>query len=266
MIMLVPSMYLAILKEEYLREIDFSFLKYCISLGEPCHPSLATNIHVSMHGKVVSAYGLSECIPGIAYSREDLEANHIKPGSTGKHLFGDIKLVNELGEEDPAVGELVVRNATVHDCYLDEQLNRKKIVDGWFHTGDVFHRDEDGFFFSQARKDNMFMHNGKNIYPVEVEKMLLAHPSIHAACMVPVKDREEKTYPAVLIQTKADLTAKQVIAYALKHCATHTVPKVVAFTDALPAMGLGKVDRRQVTKMLQGEFDREAQCLQPGAF
>ncbi len=254
--MLVPSMYRALLKEQCLRELDFSALRFCMTLGEPCPDELAAQIEASFGATTVSAYGLTECLTGIGHARENLWRGGVKRGSCGTVIFGLVKLLDEHGNDHAELGELWVKNPTVRSCYLDPRLNADRLMDGWFRTGDVFYRDPDGHFFHRGRSDDMFVCNGKNIYPVELERVLMSHPAVELACAAPVQSRRHGTVPGVLIIAKRPVSEVEILDVSARLGPTHAVPKIIEFVDRCPEVGPGKIDRSAARRLLQTAYDR----------
>ena len=249
--MLVPSLYRTLLEEPYLRQMDKSALEFCITGGEPCPDSLAARIESAFGVPLVTAYSMTECLSGIGHRRQDLFGRNIKRGSCGKQLFGEISLRDPHGREQSGSGELWVRNATVHRCYLDEDLNAQRFSGGWFRTGDLFFRDADGDFFHRGRVDDMFICNGKNIYPLEIELLLMQHPAVEAACAAPVTHDVNGTVPAVMIVAREPVSATAIQDFAMKNGASHAVPQLVVLAERLPILGPGKLDRMRVQQLLQ---------------
>jgi acyl-coenzyme A synthetase/AMP-(fatty) acid ligase len=112
-------------------------------------------------------------------------------------------------------------------------------------TGDVFHRDDQGFYTFVGRADDMFVSGGENIYPGEVERMLETHPDIAQACVVPVNDDIKGTKPVAFVVRRAGvaLTEEDVKRYALAHAPAYQHPRRVWFIDALPLASTNKIDR-----------------------
>lgn len=251
-ILLVPSLYRSVLKEQRKRSVPLPSLRFCIIGGEPCPAELLSEITSTFSVPTVTAYGLTECLAGIAHLRRDLfSRNSVKAGSCGKQLFGEVSLRDEDGNRQDRYGELWVRNATVRDCYMDPALNEQKIVDGWLKTGDLFLRDEDGDYFHRGRVDDMFISNGKNVYPTEVEQLLCGHPAVEAACAAPVSLSNGTIVPAALVVLSTQVLESDLQQYCMKYGASHVVPQILVFSEQIPTLGPGKVDRRTVKEILQ---------------
>jgi acyl-CoA synthetase (AMP-forming)/AMP-acid ligase II len=250
-ILLVPSLYRALLKEPFLQEMDRSALRFCIAGGEPCPEELAEAVEKTFGVPLLTTYSMTECLSGIGHLRHDLYNRRVKRGSCGRQLFGELSLRDELGREQPDEGELWVRNATVHRCYLDDALNEERMTAGWFRTGDLFHRNADGDFYHRGRVDDMFIYNGKNIYPIEMELLLMKHPAVEAVCAAPVNLPDKGPIPAALIVLRDTVTKAEIQAFSMKNGPSHAVPQIVLFTDHIPLVGPGKIDRRWVMHALQ---------------
>ena len=249
-ILLVPSLYRSLLKEPYLRKMDKSALRFCIIGGEPSPDDLLAEIEQAFGVPVLTVYSMTECLSGIAHMRRDLFA-HVTRGSCGKQFFGELSLRDADGNEQLQSGELWVRNATVHRCYLDPDLNEERLHGGWFRTGDVFFRDADGNYFHRGRVDDMFICNGKNIYPVEIERLLLAHPAVEMVCATAVTLPGKGPVPGVMIVAKSQVSETELQELCLRDGPSHAVPQVIQFGDSLPLLGPGKIDRREVQRRLQ---------------
>ncbi len=254
-IMLVPSLYRSLLNEPYLERMDKSALRFCITGGEACPEGLIRSIEAAFGAPLVSVYSMTECLSGIAHYRHDLFSRRVKPGSCGKAFFGETSLRDAHGREHPSEGELWVRNATVHECYLDPQMNADRMTDGWFKTGDLFYKDVDGEFFHRGRADDMFVCNGKNIYPLEMELMLMRHPAVELVCAAPVNSALKGTVPAVLMTMRHPVSAEEIQDFSMRNGPSHTIPQLVIFTSTIPLVGPGKLDRPRVRSLLQQACD-----------
>jgi acyl-CoA synthetase (AMP-forming)/AMP-acid ligase II len=254
---LVPSMYRSLLKNW--RGQKMPALRFCISIGEPAPAELAEQVERTFGVTFASAYGLTECLSGVGHSRKDLFGARVKRGSCGTLRFGETKLVDPRGCESDSLGELWIRNPTVHRCYLDEAMNDRRLRDGWFRTGDLFFRDAEGHFFHRGRCDDMFICNGKNVLPGEIEAVLMTMPGVELACAAPVQRRDGGTAVGVLIRAnekmREEMTASAVCEFAAHRGPTYAIPQVVRFIDEFPQTGPGKVDRLTVARLLQEHYD-----------
>jgi acyl-coenzyme A synthetase/AMP-(fatty) acid ligase len=119
-------------------------------------------------------------------------------------------------------------------------------ADGYYITGDVFHRNADGFYYFVGRADDMFVSGGENVYPGEVEKMLERHPDIHQAAVVPIDDELKFKKPVAFVvpRPEARLSEDEVRRFALANAAPYLHPRRVWFVEEMPLAGTNKIDRR----------------------
>jgi fatty-acyl-CoA synthase len=259
-ILLVPSLYRTLLRESYLQGMDRSALRFCITGGEPCAPELASRIEAAFGVPLVTAYSMTECLSGLGHSRADLFARRTKSGSCGRQLFGESRLFDNEGREQAAFGELWVRNATVNKCYLDSALNAKHLRGRWFRTGDLFAKDEDGDYFHSGRVDDMFICNGKNIYPVEIELLLMQHPAVEAACGVSVATSEQGVVVGALIVARHPVSRAEIQEFMIRRGPSHVVPQIIGFAKSLPQIGPGKLDRHRAAQQLREQVELVVGC------
>ena len=134
----------------------------------------------------------------------------------------------------------------------------ERLQDGWYNTGDIMRRDQDGFFYFVDRADDMFNCGGENIHPGTVEAMLLRHPDIAEAIVVPVPDRIKGQLPAAFVVPRpgARIEADTVKKHALANGPAYQHPRFVRFVNALPLSGTNKVDRRALMEEA-GAFSRD---------
>ncbi|WP_251881201.1 class I adenylate-forming enzyme family protein [Achromobacter sp. Marseille-Q4954] len=154
---------------------------------------------------------------------------------------------------DAAAGVLQVRSAALMLGYhaLPQQTAAAMTEDGFYITGDVMRRDENGFHYFVGRADDMFVCGGENIYPGEVEKMLERHPAIFQACVVPLPDALKGMKPVALVVLRPDafLSEREVKDHALAHGPAYQHPRAVRFVDEMPVSSTGKVNRKAAAQL-----------------
>ncbi|MBT6085706.1 MAG: acyl--CoA ligase [Rhodospirillaceae bacterium] len=197
-----------------------------------------------LDANIVIGYGTTESGP-VAYGPRLGEAP--PPLSVGWKIEGaDTKLIDAEGLEADE-GELWHRCPANMPGYLNLPQKTAEVLteDGWYKTGDVFRCDEGGAYYFVGRVDDMFNCGGENIYPGEVEKVLLAHPDIEDACVVPIADEIKGFKPVAFVVPRAGTTieADAVKQHALDNAPAFQHPRQVEVMDALPLAGPGKVDR-----------------------
>jgi len=200
--------------------------------------------------KVTQGYGLTETSPLIALL--PLEYAETKLGSIGLPVPDiEIKIMGEDGKEVPKgeVGEIVVKGPMVMKGYHNNpKATRERIREGWLYTGDLGRIDQEGLVYHLGRKDDMIIIGGSNVFPAEVENVLMIHPDIleAGAVGVPDEDRGQIIKAVVVLKPEKFLDKKDIIAFCREHLAGFKVPKLVEFRDFLPKTSTGKVSRREL--------------------
>ncbi|HTQ98444.1 MAG TPA: class I adenylate-forming enzyme family protein [Candidatus Acidoferrum sp.] len=249
LILLIPALLQALLDCDVSTQLPA--LRHVLAMGEAVSVAQLRRLSAHLRLRVHNAYGMSECLTGI-YNRADDDKAPL--GSCGRLRFGEVKLVAEDGNEDPWQGELWVRNSTTTPCYTDAALTQRKYHDGWYRTGDRLCRDRNGYYFFIGRADLMIVINGRNIYPQEVEQVLVAHPAVTACVAQALTLAEGKQRLVVLVETGAGLsvTAAELIDFYLQRGALYAAPACVHFVERLPRLGTGKPDRQACAALLAG--------------
>ncbi|MEO7403510.1 MAG: class I adenylate-forming enzyme family protein [Burkholderiales bacterium] len=249
----VPAIFSIILQhEDLIRSLDFSALELFVIGSAVVPPELVRNLQrLFPKAKVKESYGLTEAGGPL---RGPTDGRVIPAGSAGLIADGyEVKLVAVDGTEHVAEGELWTRSPCVTDGYQNRaDLTRERIIDGWLRTGDLFRRDADGFFFFRGRVDDMFSCGGENIYPREVESLLLNHPDVTDACVVPIAHAVKGYVPAamVVVRPGAPLDAEALKAHTLAHGPTYAHPRRIEIVDAIPLNNAGKPDKNLVRGVL----------------
>ncbi|HET7436552.1 MAG TPA: hypothetical protein VFN10_17720, partial [Thermoanaerobaculia bacterium] len=149
------------------------------------------------------------------------------------------------------VGEMWIRGPHVSNGYWNNEAATREAYaeDGWFRTGDLARRDEDGFFYIAGRRKEMFISGGVNVYPAEIEAELVAHPAVSDAAVIAVPD-ETWGEVAVAFVVGPDVTESELLTYLSLRIAKYKVPKRFMFVDALPRTAYGKVVKEELRKQL----------------
>ncbi len=201
---------------------------------------------------VIEGYGLSESTCRSTFNPPDQRR---RPGSCGVPIGNEMSVVDEEGCEVPhgELGEIVLRGENIlKGYYKNDAANAAAFRNGWFHTGDIGYRDEDGFYFIVDRKSDMIIRGGENIYPREIDEVLYQHPAIAAAAAVGVPDAlyGEEVAAVVVLKRGANATEQEVIDFCKARLADFKCPKTVHFVEDIPKGPTGKLLKRELAKML----------------
>ena len=187
----VPTMLQMMADSPLFKKVDLSSVRYAIVGGAPM-PIPLINIWHEKGVYIRQGYGLTEVGPNVFSLHQDDAI--CKKGSIGfPNFYFDVKIVDDNGSELGAneVGELWLKSPVVTPGYWRKpEETAKAITDGWFHTGDIVTKDDEGYFFVVDRKKNMFISGGENVYPAEIERFLLTHPAIKEAAVIGVIDEK----------------------------------------------------------------------------
>ena len=196
------------------------------------------------------SYGTTEAGPAVFGPHPD--GGPQPPMSLGYPLPGsEVRLV---GGPSPDEGVLEMRNPAVMPGYSNlPELTEKVLNDGWYHRGDVMRRDTEGFYYFLGRADDMFVCNGENIFPGEVERVLDSHPGVLKACVVAADDEERGQIPIAFVvpRTGIEISEQDLKTHALAHGPAYQHPRVVKLVRELPLAGTNKIDRRSLAQEAQ---------------
>jgi long-chain acyl-CoA synthetase len=249
----VPTMFVA-LQHADLTGRDVSSLRVCVSGGASIPGEVLRGFEAAYHDvPVLEGYGLSETCALATFNRS---AEDRRVMSIGKRMWGvEVRVVGPQDEELPAgpehVGEIVLRGHNVMKGYLGRpEATAEAMRGGWFHTGDLGHRDEDGFFYIVDRKKDLVIRGGFNVYPREIEEVLHAHPAVVEAAVVGRPDarlgEEVVAYVALKRGTSAD--PQEIVDFARERLAAYKYPREVVVVDDLPKGPSGKVLKTELRR------------------
>ncbi|HWL05264.1 MAG TPA: AMP-binding protein [Xanthobacteraceae bacterium] len=241
------ALYMGLRANENFKATDFSSLRICLSGGAACPEELIRSWEAATGCKLLEGWGMSEGAPinsnplngvrkigsvGIAAAGTEVEVVDLE---TGARVLGP-------GER----GEIRLRGPQFTRGYRNRpEENKQTIRDGWLYTGDIGYHDDDGYLFLVDRKKEMIIVGGYNVYPREIDELLFRHPAILEAATVGVPDSFSGEAVKVFIVRKpgADLGEDEVRNYCQANLVKYKLPKHVAFIDALPRTGVGKIDK-----------------------
>jgi long-chain acyl-CoA synthetase len=247
----VPTMLAALLHAPGADEAETNTVRFVICGAAPLSPALFHRFEDKFGIAVLEGYGLTE---GTCCSTLNPFLGPRKIGSIGIPTRGqEVVIMDEEGNlaRDGERGEVCVRGPNVMQGYFNRpDATAETLRDGWLHTGDVGYRDEDGFFFLVDRKKDMIIRGGENIYPREIEDVLLEHASVHGAAVIgrPDEVRGEEVHAVVVLAEGAEL--EEIEQHCRERLAPFKVPSTWQVVDELPKTSTGKIDKKPLRESL----------------
>jgi long-chain acyl-CoA synthetase len=251
----VPTMYFYLLNHPTLDRYDLSSLTRCTVGGQTMPEAKAKEVERRFGCPLLELWGMTE-VAGPGSSPPLYGIN--KHGSIGLPLpmnEARIVAVDDASVQLPIgeIGEMMYRGPLVMQGYYGkEEATREAIEpDGWLHTGDLARMDEDGYIYIVDRKKDMIVVAGYNVYPLEVERVIAAHPSVAMVGVGPKIDELKGEIPKAYIVVKqgAQGDAEAIIRFCREHLAAYKIPRAVQFVSDLPKTGSGKIMRRELKKL-----------------
>ncbi len=250
----VPAMLNFMLQTYDAKKYDISTLRWIMSGAAPV-PVTLIDAYAKLNIEVHQVYGLTEsCGPACLIGPDEAIA---KAGSTGKPFFHtDVQVVNANGKEISAgeQGEVIIRGAHVMTGYWNRpDATAETIVNGWLHSGDVATVDKEGFIYIQDRMKDMIISGGENVYPAEIENVILAHPKVAEVAVIgqPSAKWGESAF-AVVVKSDPSLSEREVIDWCAGKLARFKQPRAAGFIETIPRNPSGKVLKRLLRDQFPG--------------
>jgi long-chain acyl-CoA synthetase len=238
-----------LLHAEGFKDLDFSNLKIAMGGGMAVQRAVAEHWERVTKSRLLEGYGLTECSPVVTTNPTDIQSF---TGSIGIPLPStDVRIVDidngavlPIGE----TGEIQVRGPQVMVGYYNRPDETAKVMqDDWFMTGDIGFMDEQGFVKIVDRKKDMILVSGFNVYPNEIEEVVVSHPKVLEVAAVGVPhDSSGEAVKVFVVRKDSSLTEKELIDHARENLTGYKVPKFVEFRDDLPKTNVGKILRREL--------------------
>ena len=255
----VPTMYIGLLEAAKTSDLRPT-LKTALSGGAALPITVLEKFAEVFGTQVLEGYGLTETSPVATFNQRGFEP---RPGTVGKAIWG-VEVEIARAEVDSSIellptgelGEIVVRGHNVFAGYLNKpEATAAAIVDGWFRTGDLGTKDDEGYVTIVDRKKDMVIRGGYNVYPREVEEALLRHPAVAQVAVFGLPDPQygEEVCAVVITEPGQDVTAADLSAWAKEKLAAYKYPRRVFFTDAFPLGPSGKVLKRELVAAYREE-------------
>ncbi len=254
----VPTMYIALLEAAKARA-ERPRLRVAVAGGSSLPLVVLEAFESSFGTPIYEGYGLSETSPVASFNQRDFGR---KPGTVGRGIWG-VELDIASAELDDRIellaagelGEIVIRGHCVFKGYLNNpQATRSAIVDGWFRSGDLGTKDADGFITIVDRKKDLIIRGGYNVYPREVEEVLMHHPGVKQVAVIGIPhETHGEEVAAVIVRSDEGMgvTDETIIAWSQEHLARYKYPRYVHFIEAMPLGPSGKVLKRELRDRLQ---------------
>ena len=248
----VPTMYWGLLnytEDNFDYDKISSNLRMCASGGAALPVKVLEDFEARFNVPVLEGYGMSEGSPVVTFNQVDVGK---KPGSVGTPVWGvDVKLVDSEGNEVETGerGELWYRGHNVMKGYYKKpEANAKTLTDGWLHSGDVAIKDEDGFYFIVDRTKDMIIRGGLNVYPREVEEVMIKHDAVSLVAVIGIPDEKmgEEIKAYVVLNNGASISESELVEYTKSKLAAYKYPRIVEFVDSLPMSATGKILKKEL--------------------
>jgi long-chain acyl-CoA synthetase len=248
----VPTMYWALLHYPEADRFDLEKigrnLRLCKSGGASLPVEVLKGFEEKFKTKITEGYGLSETSPVAVFNRY----GETRPGSIGFPVWGvEVRVVDENGADVPAgeKGEIIIRGHCVMKGYYKRpEATAATIRGGWLHSGDVGRRDADGYLYISDRVKDMILRGGFNVYPREIEEVLMTHEAVSLCAVIGVPDEEfgEEVKAVIVKKAGREATENEIIEWAKANMASYKYPRFVEFRESLPMTATGKILKREL--------------------
>jgi len=243
----VPTIYNVLHQLSNVSSEDFTSLRACISGGSSIPIELLESLQEKFKVNMLEGYGLSETSPVLTFNPY---GGLCKPGSVGIDLPSvKTKIFNDKGKEVLVgeIGEVVAKGPNVMMGYYNKiEETEKTFINGWFKTGDLGKKDEDGYLFLLDRKKDVMITNGYNVYPREIEEQLYKHPNIIEAAVVGKPDLVVGEIVCAYLVVNQDLKEEEIKNFCHQYLIHYKVPKQIYFMNELPKNSTGKILKRNL--------------------
>lgn len=250
----VPTMYWALLGALD-DSVDVAKLARNLRVAVSGGSALPREVHRAFQERfgvtILEGYGLSETSPVASFSRLGQEP---RPGSIGVPVPGvEMRLVDGDGSEVPgdadSIGEIAIKGHNVMKGYYKRpEATDEVLQDGWFRTGDLGRKDADGWYYIVDRAKDMIIRGGFNVYPREIEELLMEHPAVSLVAVVgvPHTTHGEEIKAVVVRKAGVEVSEEELVGWGKERLAAYKYPRVVEFVEALPMTSTGKILKREI--------------------
>jgi len=228
-------------------------LRMGVSGGASLPVEIISKVKEKLGVTILEGYGLSETSPVATFSDPDREP---RPGSIGVPVWGiECKLIdddwNEISDGDSsAIGEIAIKGHNIMKGYYNRPEATEEVIrDGWFRSGDLARKDEDGFYYIVDRSKDLIIRGGFNVYPREIEEVLMTHEAVSLAAVigVPHESHGEEVKAFVILNAGATITGDELVAWGKNQMANYKYPRTVEIVESLPMTATGKILKRELS-------------------
>ncbi len=248
----VPTMYWALLNYPEANKFDLAQisanLRLCNSGGSPMPIEVLRGFESKFQTKIIEGYGLSETSPVAVFNKVE----NARAGSVGFPVWGiQIRVVDDEGRsvETGELGEIIIRGHNIMKGYYKKpEATKAAIKDGWFYSGDIGRFDADGFLYIADRVKDMILRGGFNVYPRELEEVLMTHEAVSLCAVVgtPHDEYGEEIKAFIVPKPEAKVTENELVEWCKANMASYKYPRVVEFRETLPMTATGKILKREL--------------------
>jgi long-chain acyl-CoA synthetase len=249
----VPTMYWAMLNHPHLEKFNLAQiaanLRLAVSGGSAMPIEVMKAFGEKFGVQILEGYGLSETSPVATFNRLDRPS---RPGSVGLPVWGvQVRVVDPLDHDVPVgeMGEVTIKGHNIMKGYYKRpDATAEAMRNDWFHTGDMGKLDEDGYLYITDRVKDMIIRGGFNVYPREVEEVMMTHPAISLAAVVgvPHESHGEEVKAYVILKPEQILTEEELIDWCRETMAGYKYPRIIEFRESLPMTATGKILKREL--------------------
>ncbi|MDB4293655.1 long-chain fatty acid--CoA ligase [Maribacter sp.] len=252
----VPTMYWGL--NSYLDQNDYDIsaikknIKGCLSGGASLPIPVLEKFEKHFDVGILEGYGMSEGSPVVTFNQYDVGR---KPGSIGTPVWGvQVKLVDETGKEVATgeKGELLYKGHNVMKGYYNNpEATAQTVKKGWLHSGDIAIKDEDGFYYIVDRTKDMIIRGGLNVYPREVEEVMMKHPAVSMVAVIGVPHEEmgEEIKAFVVLNQGDTVSEEELMSFTKGNIAAYKYPRSIVLTETLPMSATGKILKKELRKV-----------------
>jgi long-chain acyl-CoA synthetase len=244
----VPAMYSLMLAEMAQNSYDVSALRVCFSGGAPLSAEMLPRIEAGFGAPVMEGYALTEtsCVATINPLHGERKLGSVGPAVPGVQMgiFSDDGKQLSAGPDN--IGEIAVSGPNLMIGYWNQPAASAEVLkEGWFFTGDLGYHDDDGYIYIVGRKKEMILRGGHNVYPREVEDVIMQLPGVREVAVIGIPDElMGERVKAIVVSTNPALTEDVIKAHCAERLADYKVPRIIEYTDVLPRNSTGKVLKR----------------------